>query len=190
MARSNRSHRHGERGYGGMQEMLINMREELTRFALARQCPPDEVDDLLQDLYVKLTSTNVGPVANPRAYLYQMTNNLIHDRRRGKTRQSQRDDAWARQQFGQELRSAPGASPEKVAIDRDLLSKVDAAIGAMPSRTAEILRMFRVEGLSQKDIASKTGISLSAVEKHLQRAYRQLVDLRTDFERDAMSEDT
>ena len=52
----------------------------------------------------------------------------------------------------------------------------------MPERTADILRRYRVEGQSQKVIAEQIGISLSAVEKHLQRAYRVLLELRCGIE--------
>ena len=57
---------------GGMRQLLVEMRDELKRFMLARQCDPAEVDDLLQDLFVKLTTGKTGPVGNPRAYPYQM----------------------------------------------------------------------------------------------------------------------
>ena len=167
---------------GGMRQLLVEMRDELKRFMLARQCDPAEVDDLLQDLFVKLTAGKTGPVGNPRAYLYQMANNLLLDRRRGRQRQARRDDSWARSQFGQDLCEDPAASPERVAIDRDLLAQVEAALREMPERTADILRRYRLEGQSQKVIAEQIGISLSAVEKHLQRAYRVLLELRCGIE--------
>lgn len=79
-------------GETGLKQLLSEMRSELLRFILARQCDPAEAEDLLQDLYVKLTSLRIGPVSNPRAYLYQMANNLLHDHRRGRRRQQERDD--------------------------------------------------------------------------------------------------
>lgn len=173
---------------GGMRQLLVEMRDELKRFMLSRQCDPAEVDDLLQDLFVKLTTAKTGPVGNPRAYLYQMANNLLLDRRRGRERQARRDDSWARSQFGQDLREDPAASPERVAIDRSLLAQVEAALGEMPERTADILRRYRLEGQSQKVIAEEIGISLSAVEKHLQRAYRALLELRGGIEDESSDE--
>lgn len=161
-----------------MMQLLLEMRDDLKRFALARHCDPGDVDDLVQEVYVKLTAGSTGPVGNPRAYLYQIANNLIHDLRRGRMRQERRDDDWARAEFGQDLVHHPAASPERAAIDRQMLARVDAAIDSMPERTAHILRRYRVEGQSQKDIAGELGISLSAVEKHLQRAYRTLMELR------------
>jgi RNA polymerase sigma-70 factor (ECF subfamily) len=158
------------------------MRSELLRFMLVRGCDPAEVEDLLQDLYVKLTSIRTGPVSNPRAYLYQMANNLLHDHRRGRRRQQERDDHWTRNRIGPDLEKDAEPSPEESAIARDELKRANEAIASMPGRTAQILMMYRLEGLSQKTIAGSLDLSLSAVEKHLQRAYRKLMLLREELD--------
>jgi RNA polymerase sigma factor (sigma-70 family) len=162
----------------GLQRVLGEMHSDLLRFMLARGCNPAEVDDLLQDLYVKLTSTRTGPVSNPRAYLYQMANNLLHDHRRGRRRQQERDDHWTRNLIGPDINKDARPSPEESAIARDELERVDEVIASMPVRTAQILKMYRLDGASQKAIATSLDLSLSAVEKHLQRAYRKLLLLR------------
>ena len=159
------------------------MRSDLLRFMLVRQCDPAEVDDLLQDLYVKLANIRTGPVSNPRAYLYQMANNLLHDHSRGRRRRQERDDHWTRNRIGPDLEKDAGPSPEESAIARDELERVNAAIALMPERTAQILKMYRLDSLSQKAIATSLDVSLSAVEKHLQRAYRTLLLLRDEMDR-------
>jgi RNA polymerase sigma factor (sigma-70 family) len=169
-------------GDTGLTQLLGEMRPELLRFMLVRGCNPAEVEDLLQDLYVKLTITRTGPVSNPRAYLYQMTNNLLHDHRRGRQRQQARDDHWTRNRIGPDLERDAAPSPEESAIARDELARVNAALASMPDRTAQILKMYRLDGLSQKAIATSLDLSLSAVEKHLQRAYRKLLILREDLD--------
>lgn len=169
-------------GETGLAQLLGEMRPDLLRFLLARQCDSAEVDDLLQELYVKLTSIGTGPVSYPRAYLYQMANNLLHDHRRGRRRQQERDDQWTRNRIGPDLETAAAPSPEESAIVRDELERVDEAIASMPDRTAQILKMYRLDGMSQKAIASSLDLSLSAVEKHLQRAYRKLLLLRKELD--------
>lgn len=169
-------------GETGLTQLLDEMRSDLLRFMLVRQCDPAEVEDLLQDLYVKLARIRPGPVSNPRAYLYQMANNLLHDHRRGRRRQQERDDHWTRNRLGADLEKDADPSPEDSAIARDELERVNRAIASMPERTAQILRMYRLDGMSQKSIANSLGLSLSAVEKHLQRAYRLLLLLREDLD--------
>ena len=168
-----------EQAETGLKQLLAAILPELRRFMLARRCDPADVDDLLQDLFVKLDQAASGPVSNPRAYLYRMADNLLHDRRRSRRRQEERDDLWARSRTGADFASAAEPSPEDSAVSRDELARVNAALAAMPERTAEIICLYRLEGMSQKAIAARLGISLSAVEKHLQRAYRHLHDLRT-----------
>jgi RNA polymerase sigma factor (sigma-70 family) len=169
-------------GETGLIQLLGEMRSELLRFMLVRQCNPAEVEDLLQDLYVKLTSIRTGPVSNPRAYLYQMANNLLHDHRRGRQRQQARDDHWTRNRIGPDLEKDAEPSPEESAIARDELERVNEALASMPDRTAQILKMYRLDGMSQKSIANSLDLSLSAVEKHLQRAYRKLLLLREELD--------
>jgi RNA polymerase sigma-70 factor (ECF subfamily) len=166
----------------GLTRLLAEMRPQLERFMRARGCEANEVDDLVQDLFVKVEELRSGPVANPRAYVFRIAANLVLDARRGRRRQQSRDDGWARARYGAELESAPDPSPEDIAVSRDLFARVEAALGAMPQRTAEILRLYRLEGLPQKAIAERFGLSLSAVEKHLQRAYRALAGVRSAFE--------
>jgi len=165
-------------GEAGLTQLLSEMCSDLLRFMLVRGCNPGEVEDLLQDLYIKLTIIRTGPVSNPRAYLYQMANNLLHDHRRARRRQQVRDDHWMRNRIGPDLEKDAGPSPEESVVARDELERVNAAIALMPHRTAQILKMYRLDGLSQKAIASSLDLSLSAVEKHLQRAYRKLLLLR------------
>ena len=141
-----------------------------------------DAEDAVQDLYVKLASIRTGPVSAPRAYLYQMANNLLHDHRRGSRRQQARDDHWTRSRIGPDLEKDTEPSPEQSAIARDELERVNEALATMPVRTAQILKMYRLDGLSQKAIANTLDLSLSAVEKHLQRAYRKLQLLREELD--------
>ncbi len=174
-------------GETGLIRCAHNMRPELQRFLLARRCAPADVDDLLQSLFVKLANVHTGPVANPRAYIFQMSNNLLHDTRRGRQRQEARDDRWARSSFGLDLDRDPNPSPEDIAILRQEVREAEALLAGMPARTAEILRLHRIEGCTQKSIAETMEISLSAVEKHLQRAYRTLLVLRDKLDADVES---
>ena len=43
---------------------------------------------------------------------------------------------------------------------------------------------YRIDGIPQREIAGEIGISLSAVEKHLQRAYRTVVETRERLDAD------
>jgi RNA polymerase sigma-70 factor (ECF subfamily) len=156
----------------GLKQLLFEMRGALLRMLSARGAAPDEAEDLLQELFVRLETQAIGPVGEPKAYLYRMADNLFLDRRRAETRRAAREQRWGEQD--NELRP----TPERELIGRERLAMVSAALAALPERTVEIFRRFRLDGESQRAIGDSLGISLSAVEKHLQRAYRAVTDIR------------
>jgi RNA polymerase sigma factor (sigma-70 family) len=170
---------------GGLKAVMVASRPALLRFLAARRVAPDEAQDLVQDLFVKLESRKIGPVAEPRAYLYRMLDNLLLDRRRSAGRRVNREEAWSAARSGLALDVDDRPSAEQRLIDRERLETVRAALSALPGRTLLIFIRFRIDALPQKEIAAELGISVSAVEKHLQRAYRALVDIKALVGEDA-----
>ncbi len=164
-------------GEGGLKQLCLSLRSELKRFLLARRVSDTDADDLLQDLFIRLETTATGPIRAPRAYLYQMLNNLAHLRRRTEGRRDARDGAWL---YHTEGDSAP--NPETVLLARDYLARIQDQLDVLPERTMYIFRQYRISGASQKAIAQELGISLSAVEKHLQRAYRAVIEARQSLD--------
>jgi RNA polymerase sigma-70 factor (ECF subfamily) len=163
---------------GGLKALALVQRAALRRYLLARGTSPDEADDLLQDLFLKLEEAGVGPVAEPRAYLYRMVENLLLDRRRSAARRHAREEAWTRAHAGDVSEMDAHPTAEESLIARDRLARVSAALAELPERSLYVFRRFRVDGVAQKAIADELGISVSAVEKHLQKAYHVLVETR------------
>ena len=132
----------------------------------------DEAEDALHDLWLKVENGASGPVAEPSAYLYRMASNVALDRRRAAQRRVTRDSGWSEMQPA--AHEHPGAERELLARDR--LAEVEASLAALPERVAQAFRLYRFEELSQKAVAERMGISVSAVEKLLHRAYRRIHD--------------
>ena len=158
---------------GGIEAVFLRHRSELLRFLRAR-APREDAEDLAQELWIRVQSLSSGPIADPLPYLYRMANNLALDMGRSANRRRQRDHAWA-----SDIDSdfAPQMSGERIVLARDKLRLVEARLAGLGERTWSILRLFRLEGASQSRIAEEMGISLSAVEKHLQKAYRALLSI-------------
>jgi RNA polymerase sigma factor (sigma-70 family) len=165
---------------GGLATVFLANREALHRFLRARLRGTGDPEDVLQDLWVKLESLETGPVAEPLAYLYRMAENLVLDRRRSAMRRTKRETAWTEGQIdgslGMAVDSQPDAERQLLALDH--LRRVDAVLDDLPDRTAFAFRAVRIDGVPQKEIAASMGISLSAVEKHLQRAYRAVLEIQ------------
>jgi RNA polymerase sigma-70 factor (ECF subfamily) len=173
-----------EHSGGLLRAALVEHRAALLRYFLARRVPPEDAEDVMQDLVVKLESHASGPVAEPRAYLYRMAENLLLDRIRSEGRRRGREQAWVAVQAGATLETDDRPSPEQALIARERLSLVSTALAVLPERTMHVFRRYRIEGVPQREIAGELGISLSAVEKHLQKAYQVVVETQKRLDAD------
>lgn len=162
----------------GLVEAFMEARPALLRYLMLRGATADEAQDIVQDVYLKISVTQIGPVDQPRAYLYRMANNHFLLHRRTRDRRSEREEAWvdARSGDAREVDDAPSAEAEMIA--REQLAIMQRTLSALPERTRVIFRRFRVDGEPQRQIAEDIGISVSAVEKHLARAYEAIAATR------------
>lgn len=164
---------------GGLAQMLEAHRPALLGFLTARCGSPDEAQDVLQDLWIRVGTQVSGPIENPRAYLFRVANNLVLDRRRGEQRAMRRERAWIEAENDgvaavPEDRADP-AEPADVAITREQEARIlRDAIAALPEGAGRALRLYRFEGMAQAEIAQVMGISRSGVEKHLALAMKRL----------------
>ncbi len=157
----------------------------LLRFLRARGAA-DSAEDLLQEMWLKVSGRPDGPIADPVPYLYRMANNLMLDRYRSATRRERREQDWNEGMTGAtagvmaERDPAPAADEQMIAAER--LQRAQAALAALGARVETVFRRFRMEGVGQRDIAQELGVSLTTVEKDLQKAYRAMTALRQDFD--------
>ncbi len=65
---------------------------------------------------------------------------------------------------------------EQPCLLEELQREIQAAVDELPARCREVFMLSRFEGLKNREIASRLGISETAVEKHLSRAVGRLSD--------------
>jgi RNA polymerase sigma factor (sigma-70 family) len=70
----------------------------------------------------------------------------------------------------------PAPLQDKVVEDRSRLARLKEGLDQLAPRTREIILLYRVEELKQREIATLLGISVSAVEKHIAKAAPFLVE--------------
>lgn len=132
-----------------------------------------DVDDVIQETYTVLAAREtVDDIRHPRAYLFQIAHSIVvrHVRRARVVSIQAADDLDGFDPADE------AASPEQTAIDRDELRRLAEAISAMPGQTREAFILRRVQGLSQREIASRMRLSESTIEKHIARGVRFLID--------------
>nr|WP_294850533.1 RNA polymerase sigma factor [uncultured Sphingomonas sp.] len=157
---------------------------DLRRFLVARTGSEADADDLMSDLWIKISAANTGPIDNPASYLFRMANNLVLDRLREARRRVRRENEWSDDQHGRPRANVEIADPAPNAEQRMIMSHETArlrdAVAQLPEGAQRVLRMHKFEELSHGEIAARLGISKSAVEKHMAVAMTHLRRLFKD----------
>ena len=155
----------------------LEQREAMRHFFHARLGPTADVEDLLQDLYLKAAAADPATdVREPRAYLYRLASNLMMDRWRSGRRSAVRDTAW------RDVTRTPGPtgdvddapSAEAVVAGRERLAALLHGLKRLPDKTQTIFRLHKFNGLSYAEVAENLNVSRSTVEKHMMDALRLL----------------
>lgn len=124
--------------------------------------------DLCQLLFVRLsTCFKERTIANGEAYMQRSATNLAADHLRAELRRP-RIDAFSA------VPEPVGPDPVAALEARDLLRRIEAAIAGLKPRTREIFLAHRFDGLTYREIAARTGLSVKTVEKHMSRAIARI----------------
>jgi RNA polymerase sigma-70 factor (ECF subfamily) len=171
----------GHAEFGGLRAYFLRERPTLLRLLAARIGSVENAEDVLQELWLRLSTMKSVPIAQPGGYIFRMANNIATDRHRSQMASARRESEWL-ETYGHSGEAAPSAQARMLASER--LRQIDSAIAALPERTARIFRLYRYEDVPRRAIADMIGISVSAVEKHLQAAYRAIhrIDDRDEAE--------
>ncbi len=161
----------------GLEAVFLSNRDKLLQFlrSLARG---DDAEDLLQELWLRAVTAETGPIAKPLSYLYRTAHNLALERYRQAARAQRRDQDWSESVSETVAGVSDEPSAERILVARERLRLAEEALHALGERAATVFRRYRIEGRSQRDIAAELGISLSAVEKDLQKAYQAMIAFR------------
>jgi RNA polymerase sigma-70 factor (ECF subfamily) len=154
------------------EEVWQEFGERLRRFIAARVRNPHDVDDLLQEVFARIHA-GLRRVENPEAmesWLFQITRRAIVD-------QYRRSASGA---SPVELRFEPAEAPTPPDVAAEVASWLAPMAELLEETDREALRLTDLEGLSQKVLAARLGLSLTAAKSRVQRARRRLKDLLTE----------
>jgi RNA polymerase sigma-70 factor (ECF subfamily) len=155
----------------------LERREDMQRFFQARLGGRADVEDLVQELYLKVQAVADEAIDNPPAYLYRLASNLMLDRLRRAKRTSARETEWRRTNHTAigALDVAEEPDAESAVIARQRLEKISDALKTLSPVTQQVFRLHKFEGLTHVETATRMGISRSSVEKHVSLALSHLV---------------
>ena len=160
---------------GRAQWLAVNVlpHERALRAWLGPRAAGGEVDDIVQETYAILAGLpSVAQILNVRAYMFQVAQTVVLQRLRRAA--IVRIDAVVEIESLRILDDEP--SPEQLVSDRQELRHVAMLIAQLPPKCREAFLLRKVEGLSQREIAQRMGVSEGTVEKHIAKGVRLLMD--------------
>ena len=144
--------------------------EQKVRGALRRLgVAESDIDDLIQDAYCRLAALpSVDHIDRPGAYFMQIVKNAWRDSLRRARIVRLEDFTENAAPFVEDN----AAGMEAAAIARQQLGLIETLLEALPERCRTIFTWKRMEGISQREIARRLGVSENVVENDVQKALR------------------
>jgi RNA polymerase sigma-70 factor (ECF subfamily) len=152
-------------------------RMPLLRFFQRRLRAASDAEDLVQDVFVRLARhEDLASVDHLHGYIFQIAANVLRDRvRRGTVRAEPAlpDDY-------QPVDEA-GFSPERVLLGKESAERLISALYELPEKCRMVFSQYHFDGVAQVEIARRLNLSLSTVEKQMQRANAHLLRRMRDL---------
>ncbi len=143
---------------------------QLHRYLARRLRRPQDVDDLAQEVYLRLLRLgNENRVRKPLPFLYGIAAHVLADfnmenvsEREHLTFDDEAVHAWSQ--------SSAGMAPEELTERLNLQQQIERALAKLPRMHAAVLLAHKRDGLSYKEVAQRLNLSVHTVEKYLTQA--------------------
>lgn len=156
--------------------------EAHVRAWLRRTLTAEELEDVVQQAYAQIASLgDVSHIQSGRAYFFATARRIVLMRLR-RARIVRIESMAEIENFemdGDEL------SPERIVAGRNELDRVRQLIDALPARCGTVIRLRKMEGLSQKEVAKRLGVSEHIVENDVAKGLKLILQAMADEERTA-----
>jgi RNA polymerase sigma-70 factor, ECF subfamily len=151
------------------------LRQRLTRFVERRIADPDDAEDVVQDVLVRIdraidTVDDATPLA---AWVYRVARNAVIDYYRSARR-------W-RERVAETLPDVPDLAvepdPTDVPVRQELAACLNPFLNSLEPKYREALVLTDLRGMTQADAAALAGLSLPGMKSRVQRARKMLAAL-------------
>jgi len=163
-------------------ELMARYKTPLFRFILRYVGARSEAEDLLQDVFISVFSkaASYDPAWKPTTWIYRIALNKCRDYGRKQrlrkfvsiTRPDNEDEPGSYTPEPVDL----GPNVEDIVARRQEISRLSAAIDALPHKMRSALVLHTIEGRSQIECSEILGVSRKSVEMLVYRARKTLRD--------------
>jgi RNA polymerase sigma factor (sigma-70 family) len=150
-------------------EVVKRERSRLGNFIRRRVPDPRDAEDILQDVFYELVEANrlLMPIEHVTGWLFRVARNRITDLFRKKRPESFSDSAVADEddELPQlvDLLPSPDAGPDVLYARHLLIDELELAVDELPEEQREVFVAHELEGLSFKEMAARTGVSVNTL---------------------------
>ena len=158
-----------------MEALSLRLRAPLKRYFQNHHIPPDEVEDLLQEVFLKLSArAGLETVERLDAYVFAAASNLLRDRRR----HQKSHVAAAHEPYDEIIHGSaqPALEPDRILLGTQRIAELVAALYELPERVREVFSLYHFEDMSHAQISERLGIAISTIEKNMARANAHLLN--------------
>lgn len=152
-------------------DQVLPLEAVLERFLRRNWRDMDEIPDLRQEVYARVYDgcARCRP-ESAQAFVLTTARNLLIDRAR-------RAQIVSIETYADMDALAPTLdelSPERHLAARSELKLLQIALNLLPARCREVIELRKIEGLSQREVASRMGITEDTVERQVSKGVRAL----------------
>jgi RNA polymerase sigma-70 factor (ECF subfamily) len=151
----------------------IQPHEPALRAVLRRSIPGADVDDLVQETFLRIWRARLkGPIRSGKHFLFAVARNALRDvvRRRATADAIPVTENTALNV----LEHSPGVV--EVVMRWQELDLLREAVCALPGRCREVFLLRKIQGLSQREIATRLSISENTVETLVAKGARRCAE--------------
>jgi RNA polymerase sigma-70 factor (ECF subfamily) len=140
-----------------------------------RTVPNCDFDEIVQESYARLWAANPERILNARAYFFVTARHVV-----GEILRRARVVSIETMADIDTLNIADGdGGPERRVSGREDIERMRLALSKLPPKCRTAFELRKFHGLSQREIATRMGISESTVEKHLIKGLRWVISEMT-----------
>ena len=158
------------------------LRDRLRAFIARRVENPADVEDLLQEVFLRIHQhlSTVRDTGRLIPWIFQLTRNVIMDYYRAASRRHEIPDHPLRDSEGDtgaRESSSSLHSDEHTSHQYDLASCLIPLIARLPEHYREAVLLVEMEGLPQRALSERLAVSLSGAKSRVQRGRDKLKEL-------------